>query len=442
METEKRGWPKRVEPGIIRFMKQSIYHGHRSGSCLVFLALTFFMVASIPGAPETVIPIGFPGSPSPPDLSCRSAVLIDTESGALLFHKNRDEQIPPASMTKLMSLHLAYRAIEEGRLRKNQLIPIGRESSCKSSPPHSSLMFLEEGQRVTLLELMIGCAIPSGNDAATALAVAVSGSVDRFVAAMNREAAALGMTSTHFVEPSGYDEGNVTSAWDFARFCLVYIREHPEAIDELHALSQFTYPKASNIPEGGRSALGPITQTNHNNLVGRLEGVDGLKTGFIEESGYNIAVTASRNGRRLLAVLMGGPGETTGEGNLQRALDAAALLSYGFYRFATFVPEPPSLDSVRVYGGAKKNLIPVIPTIPPITVPLEEVPGLRWQQIYAWPVLAPLSAGDQVGEIVLVTNGGTRVSTAPLVCAEDIPRGGWFRRFLDRIIVGVHRIFH
>jgi D-alanyl-D-alanine carboxypeptidase len=258
-------------------------------------------------------------------------------------------------MTKLMSLHLAYRAIEEGRLRKNQLIPIGRESSFKSSPPHSSLMFLEEGQRVTLLELMIGCAIPSGNDAATALAVAVSGSVDRFVAAMNREAAALGMTSTHFVEPSGYDEGNVTSAWDFARFCLVYIREHPEAIDELHALSQFTYPKASNIPEGGRSALGPITQTNHNNLVGRLEGVDGLKTGFIEESGYNIAVTASRNGRRLLAVLMGGPGETTGEGNLQRALDAAALLSYGFYRFGHFRSgNPVSRFGSCLRGGEKK----------------------------------------------------------------------------------------
>ncbi len=409
----------------------------------VFLSLLFVSMPASAGSADGTFPLtGITDISYPPQITCPSAVLIDVQSGAVLFSKNRDDRIPPASMTKLMSLHLAYKAIGEGRLSMNQLIPVGRAAAFQSSPPRSSLMFLEEGQRVTLREIMIGCAIPSGNDAAIALAIAVSGSVEAFVAGMNREAERLGMTSTGFVEPSGYDAGNVTTAWDFARFCLFYIREHPEAMEELHSLPAFTYPKGENIPPGGRSALGPITQPNHNNLVGRLDGVDGLKTGYIDESGYNIAVTAERNGRRLLAVLMGGEGETTGEGNLQRAIDATALLSYGFFRFATFVPEPPPAEPVRIYGGRARTTIPVAAEIPAVTVSLETLPGLRWERYPEYPLKAPLSAGTVLGELVLVRADGNRIATVPLLAESDIPRGGWLKRFRDWLILGFRSVFN
>ena len=161
-----------------------------------------------------------------------------------------------------------------------------------------------------------------------------------------------------FVDSFGYSEKNRTTPREFAAFCRFYLKNHPEALEELHILTEQTYPQEQNIPPGGSSTYGPITQYNHNNLVGSLEGVDGLKTGYIDEAGYNLAVTAEREGRRLLAVLMGGPGRDSREGSLTRTVDATALISYGYYATRTFRPIPPEIPQRRGLQGQSPKYWP------------------------------------------------------------------------------------
>ncbi len=367
----------------------------------------------------------------PPELECRAAVLYDLETGALLYEKNADASIPPASMTKLMSLHLAYEAIASGQLSKEQLIPISPEASFQASPPRSSLMFLETGQRVTLLDLMIGLALPSGNDAGVALARAVAGSMPAFVERMNSEARRLGLTKTRFVDSFGYSAENLTTPREFARFCRFYLETHPEAIEELHRLTEYTYPREENIPQGGSSVYGPITQYNHNVLVGILDGVDGLKTGYIDESGYNLALTAEREGRRLLAVLMGGPGEDSRQGGLVRAVDATSLISYGFYASRTFVPEGPSLPPRRVYLGERKTVQSRTEALPAITLPAEEALLIEWEILYKERLSAPLAEGSRIGELICRSPDGSLLFSRPILSAERIKRGGLWRRIWD-----------
>ncbi len=367
-----------------------------------------------------------------PDLNCKSAVLIDWKTGALLYSKNGEEEIPPASMTKLMTLHLVYNAIDSGRISRDEIVVIGKDADFRSLPPHSSLMFLQEGQRVSVLDLMKGLAVPSGNDAAIALADVTAGSVSAFVKLMNDEASRLGFKSMHFEDASGLSSGNRVTAADFAGFCAYYIRKHPEALKELHSLSSFTYPRRENIPPGGKAVYGPITQKNRNNLLGVFSWVDGLKTGYIDESGYNIALTADYGGRRLVAVLMGGPGRNAGEGSFIRAVDAVNILSYGFYRFAEYMPAADKLVSVAVYGGKKKRVKVVVPGAGPVTIPREAAYVAETVFELSGPVKAPVVKGDEIGKVKVLING-EKVAAYSVVAGEDVRRGSLFTRILDAV---------
>lgn len=372
---------------------------------------------------------------NPPEVQVRAAVLYDMQTGALLYEKNADEVIPPASMTKLMSLHLAYEAIAAGELAEDQFIPIGPEASFLSSPPRSSLMFLEKGHRVTLLDLMIGLALPSGNDAGVALANALAGSMPAFVKMMNREAERIGLTETRFVDSFGYSAENRTTPREFARFCRFYLERHPQALEELHRLTEYTYPKEENIPPGESSVYGPITQYNHNLLVGVLDGVDGLKTGYIDESGYNLALTAEREGRRLLAVLMGGPGEESRQGGLIRAVDATVLLTYGFYATRSFVPGPPKLPEPRIYKGARRKILPRLEKLPAITLPAAESTLLAWELRWEEPLIAPLPVGAKVGELICRKPDGTLLFKREILNGETVSRANLLRRIWDSLLL-------
>ena len=368
-----------------------------------------------------------------PELMCRSAILYDLGTDTLLYEKNADESIPPASMTKLMSLHLAYEAVEEGRISKTDYVQITPEASFKNSPPHSSLMFLEEGQKVTLLDLMIGLALPSGNDAGIALAEAVSGGMEAFVAQMNLECERLGLKHTSFVDSFGYSDKNTTTARDFAHFCRIYLTEHPESLEELHSLREYTYPREENIPEGKESTHGPITQYNHNNLVGRLSGVDGLKTGFIDESGYNIALTAERGGRRLLAVLMGGPGKNSREGSLNRAIDAAQLVTWGYTAFTTFTPELPEVPGARVWKGEEDFVDLVCPEAPILTLPRWEAAGLEFETVIDTLLIAPVPAGFGAGSVICRNSRNEEIFRLELSTAVEVREGSAFDSILDSL---------
>jgi len=371
--------------------------------------------------------------PEPPVLNARSAVLYDLATGTLLYEKNSREEIPPASLTKLMSLHLAYKAVDQGKLKLDQLIPIGPDASFKNSPPQSSLMFLEEGQRVSLLDLMIGLAIPSGNDAGIALARAVSGGLEFFVEEMNREARRLGLNQTRFTDSFGYSEENMTTAEDFARFCMIYLEQHPQAPAQLHSLTEYTYPREENMVPSGTSTHGSITQYNRNSLVSRLDGVDGLKTGYIDESGYNLAVTAERRGRRLLAVLLGGTDIGPRDGSLVRTIDAAALLTYGFTAFTQFIPDLPRLPAARVWKAREKYVRLETAPLPLMTLDRVRAAGIQWDIRLDRVIRAPFEKGTAAGTLTARDFRGELLIQQPLVTQTGAPRGSWARRLLDSI---------
>ncbi|MBO7614053.1 MAG: D-alanyl-D-alanine carboxypeptidase, partial [Treponema sp.] len=194
------------------------------------------------------------------DVWAKSAILIDVSNGNVLYEKNADLIIPPASMTKLFAMYVVEEEVAAGRLSYDQVIPLPPESWACNMPPHSSLMFLGKGQRVTLEELLLGLSICSGNDAAYALAYTVCGSMEEFVERMNRAARELGLKNTHFVESSGYSELNQTTAREMADFAATYLRRFPSSLHRFHSVLDFTYPKERNLAPGDRLAAQDFTQ--------------------------------------------------------------------------------------------------------------------------------------------------------------------------------------
>ncbi len=367
-----------------------------------------------------------------PVINAGSAILIDNQTGSILFEKNSQISIPPASMTKLMSLYVVYKKIEEGTVSKNEIIRISKNADFRSLPPHSSLMFLEEDQEVSILDLMLGLAVPSGNDAAIALAIRISGSVEGFVRLMNQEAEELGLRSVHFDDASGLSSENRVTASDFVKFCSEYITKFPDSLDELHSVISFTYPKEANWKINGSSVYGPITQYNRNNLLSAYTPVDGLKTGYIDESGYNIALTAEQNGRRLIAVILGGVGGNSSEGSFLRAIDGINLLSYGFYNFRNIKIEVPEIRVPRVWKGTNSLIKLKYPEIPLLTINVEKIENLRTEVNIPENIIAPVKKGEVLGEIIH-TAGEEIIGRYNITAAEDIPLGGFFRRFIDSI---------
>lgn len=322
----------------------------------------------------------------PPSLSveAESAILIDFSNGNILYEKNADEIIPPASMTKLFAMYVVEHEISKGNFSYDQIIPLPPESWACNMPPRSSLMFLGKDQIVTLEELILGLSICSGNDAAYALAYTISGSMEAFVERMNQIAIELGLKNTHFVESSGYSELNTTTAREMAIFSRVYLTEHPDSIKKFHSKKDFTYPKEHNLAPGDIYApqdwsnglpehitMG-ITQKNTNPLLGLLEGCDGLKTGYIDESGYNLSLTAERNGIRYISVTMKGPGTSTKEGQANRIKDGTELMEYAFSNFAPFTsPDFSKTYTTKCFGSKEKviNLVPAF-TVESVSIPL------------------------------------------------------------------------
>ncbi|MBQ5383177.1 MAG: D-alanyl-D-alanine carboxypeptidase, partial [Treponema sp.] len=266
----------------------------------------------------------------PDDLSmnAESAIIIDVATGEILYEKDADLEIPPASMTKIVEMYVVLDAVENGLVSLDDTVPLPSESWEENIPWDASRMHLAKGQKVTLRELLLGLAICSGNDASIAVANYISGSMDSFVARMNEAAESMGLTKTSFVESSGYSEENMTTAREFATFARQYIKRFPYALEEFHSQPKIRYPEQKNMPEGKEAV--PYTQQNTNKLLDEIPGCDGLKTGYIDESGYNISVTAEQNGTRFLSVTMGGPGMNMIEGNKYRVEDNKRLFDFAF----------------------------------------------------------------------------------------------------------------
>jgi D-alanyl-D-alanine carboxypeptidase (penicillin-binding protein 5/6) len=292
-------------------------------------------------------------------------------------------------------------------------------------------MFLGRDQRLTLGELLLGMAVPSGNDAAVAVAVRFAPSVEAFVSRMNAETAALALAATRFTEPSGISKDNTTTAMDFARFCSFYLASHPEALGLLHSVKEFAYPLAANMPSSAGAPT--IVQNNHNPLLGRFEGVDGLKTGHIPEAGYNLAVTARRDGTRLVAVILGADSES------RRAADGEALLSWGFDNFKTIRPAAGGLPQARIWKGKEKYAGLEMETSPVITVSKHRAEILSWELDINAELEAPLPKGARAGTITLRDEMGILIRM-PLLLKNAAPKGGFWRSLFDSIGLFFFRI--
>ena len=367
---------------------------------------------------------------SPPDIVSRSAVVMDAATGTMVYYKNPDDEIPPASLTKLMTMHLAFREIAAGRASLDEIISPGRESWAVNQPPLSSLMNLAPGQRLSLGDLLLGMAVFSGNDAAVAVALRFAPIVRDFVEMMNREAETLGFSKTRFADTSGYSEDNMTTAREFAAFCRIYLEAHAESLRDYHSVMEFAYPKAENVAEQYRDSPGTRIQRNRNNLLEKVEGVDGLKTGFIFESGYNIALTAERNGSRFIAVILGAPAGWGGD--RIRDEDGKKLIDWTFDNFKTLKPRPDTLAPIRVWKGRNNHVDLAYGAPLDFTVLAERGQNLSYEIEYNEPLVCPLPAGTHAGNLILYDSLG-ELRRIPLLTAEEAERGGFFKRLFDSI---------
>ena len=273
-------------------------HGFTAGSALGRMAAlsVFFCalcIALLAGAPDALAARG-----------ARAAILINMDTGKVLFEKNADMSIPPASLTKVMSMFLTMDAVSAKRLTLDEKIRI----TPAASNVGGSSMHLRNGERVAVRQLLTGAAVASGNDAITALALRVGGNERQFVRAMNQKANSIGLSRTEFKNPTGLPAaGQRTTPRDMATLTRAYLRAHPGA-QSFHSTRVFMHRNRQ--------------MANTNALLGSVRGVNGLKTGWTVASGYNLIVTAQRGGTRLIAVVMGGTSRNARDYMAERLIEA------------------------------------------------------------------------------------------------------------------------
>lgn len=377
--------------------------------------------------------LGEDWAPEPPLLRyANAAAVLDYETGELLFEFRADRPWAPASLTKLVTVYTALDAIETGAFDLDVPVPVHPEAYASAMAPGSSLMFLGPDQVVSGSDLLRGLLISSGNDAATEVALRVSGSVSRFARRMNETVAAVGCPSCYFEEPAGLSAGNRITAAAFARFAKALIDRWPEILPEYASLRSFTYPQRRHYTDGTIPGAS-ITQQNRNTLVGSYEGADGLKTGFIEESGYNLVATAERDGRRLIVIILGVTADSHTVGGRRREEDARELLDWGFDRYRRIEFPTPELSEVRVWGGIQDRVAPTVLAIDGIVVPTSTVSDIERHIAVRDDIWAPVAAGEEIGT-VRYTVADSLIAESSVVVTGGVSRSGPFQRIGDRIL--------
>lgn len=336
------------------------------------------------------------------EVSAPSALLMEKETGTVLFSKNEHEKLEPASVTKVMTLLLTMEAIDGGTLDYDDIIT----ASAHACSMGGSQIWLKENEQMTVSDMLKAVCVVSANDCAVALAEQIAGSEDAFVERMNARAAELGMADTTFFNATGLpNPGHVTSAYDIALMSRELILNHPD-------IRQYTTVWMDSLRQGASSLV------NTNKLIRFYEGATGLKTGSTDSALYCLSGTAERDGMELIAVVMKAPTSA------QRFEDAKALLSHGFSTYAlTKVTADAVLPPVPVSLGVQDTVQPVAAESP---VLLEKAKAANLQKTVtlAERVSAPIAKGDPLG-VLTVTSGDETVAEVPLVAGEEIPRVTW-----------------
>ncbi len=349
------------------------------------------------------------------DTRAPHAILVDYASGTVLFEKAADEPFEPASMAKLMTAALVFRQLKEGLLKEDQTFPISVHAwRDGGAPSGSTAMYAEVNSDVSVQDLLRGLIVQSGNDAAIALAEGVAGSEAAFAQRMNHEAAVLGMTNSHFENASGlHDPKQVVTARDLATLASYVIRQYPKYYP-MFAEPEFTWNN--------------IRQLNRNSLIGEGLGVDGLKTGYLQESGYGVVASALRNGQRLVLVLAGM------DSNSSVDAEAKKILDWGFRSFkqVTAFNADEVVAEAAVYGGATGH-VPLKANGPiNILVPRDGKDALKARVVYQGPLVAPVKEGVEVGTL-RIWEGDRLIQETPLHTAAAVRRGPLHSRALDAL---------
>ncbi len=350
------------------------------------------------------------------ELSCASALLMEKETGTVLYDQNSHEQLEPASVTKIMTLLLVMEALEAGRLTLDELVTV----SANAAGMGGSQVYLKEGEQMPVSQLIKCVTVVSGNDCAVALAERLSGSEGAFVTEMNRRAQELGMENTNFVNCTGLPaQGHVTCAYDIALMSRELILNHPE-------IREYTTIWMDSIRDG---AFG---LTNTNRLIRFYPGATGLKTGSTDTALYCMSATAERDGMELIAVVMKSPTSA------QRFADAQALLDYGFanYTLVNIYPETP-LAPVEVLLGEVAQVQPLLEKECLLLLERGEETQVSTRLTLAQDVEAPVEQGQILGQLEVYVGEELR-ETIPIVSSQQVARltvPDLFSRMLRRLLM-------
>jgi D-alanyl-D-alanine carboxypeptidase (penicillin-binding protein 5/6) len=373
---------------------------------LGWLAITLLFMAGSGGAKASAPTF---------DTAASTAILIDYETDTVLLDKEADRPVPPASLTKLMTLEVLFHQLKEGHLRLDDVFTVSSHAWRTGGPASGgSTMFLKPSTQVSVADLISGLAVQSGNDAAVVVAEGVAGSESAFASLMSARAKVIGLTHSRFATPHGLPDPNErVTMRDMSRLAAHLLRAYPEEY-RYFAGDAFTYNK--------------IRQVNRNPVLGEVEGADGLKTGHTAEAGYSLVASAERDGVRLILAMGGLPSAKV------RADEARKLLEWGFRSFAplTLVRRGEVVGHIEVFGGAVDTIA---------LSPRNDVKVLVWrglasdgftrQLVYEGPVWAPIQRNDRLGTLVIMRDDGEVIREVPLHASEDVAEGTLLQRTWD-----------
>ncbi|MES2753940.1 MAG: D-alanyl-D-alanine carboxypeptidase family protein [Pseudomonadota bacterium] len=349
------------------------------------------------------------------------AYLVDLSSDAVLFTKDADRRMPPASMAKIMTVYVAFDLLKQGKIKLSDQFEVRPETWRRwHGPAAGSTMFLSTGERVSVENLLKGIVTLSGNDACVVLAEGIAGTEQAFVEHMNRAAKKLGLSNSNFGNSNGWPDGGITftTARDLAKLAEATILEHPQYYKKFYSLPSFTWGRTMGAGDA-------ITQANRDPLLGRVAGADGLKTGHTDEAGYGFTGSADQNGRRLIMVMAGLTSFN------QRREESVRFMDWGFraWKAQPIVAKGKRVESAEVQLGDASTVGLVAPRNLTVTLPGGGVltPDMRLRVVYEGPVKAPIKAGQHIADLIVETPE-MAPQRLPLVAETDVGEAGFFRR--------------
>ena len=363
------------------------------------------------------------------DTPAKVAYLIDISSGAVLYAKNADVRMPPASMAKMMTTDVAFELIDSGQLPLNKMCTVRPETWQKwHGTQAGSTMFLSANEQVSVENLLKGIVTLSGNDASVVLAECIAGTEQAFTDQMNALARKIGLSNSHFGTANGWPDNGVTyvSARDLATLARWEIENHYKLYKQFYSLPDFTWGKTLGSNQD-------IKQANRNPILGKVPGADGLKTGHTDEAGYGFTGSAEQNGRRLIEVVAGLPSWNA------RVQESTRLIQWGFgaWQAKPLFQAGAKVGSAKVQLGSSSQVSLVAPRNLAVTVPAGLATGATSMKVrYDGPVSAPIAKGQHIADLV-ITTGDTPPQVVPLVAGEDVGRAGFF----GRVWLGLKQLF-